>query len=133
MNVGPGIIAEFPVLTDEQVASVTRRGIHHHTTAGEVLDAAGERGYDFIVIEAAEVDVLRPAMPDAPEALIATGGPGPWSRIAFGSGAGAPTSTRGAVVAGEHLGGDHPAVFGAHCVAPAAAGTRSSRWSTSRA
>jgi len=100
MNVGPGIIAEFPVLTDEQVASVTRRGIHHHTTAGEVLDAAGERGYDFIVIEAAEVDVLRPAMPDAPEALIATGGPGPWSRIAFGSGAGAPTSTRGAVVAG---------------------------------
>jgi hypothetical protein len=37
-----------------------------------VLDAAGERGYDFIVIEAAEVDVLRPAMPNAPEALIAT-------------------------------------------------------------
>ena len=53
MAVGPGITAEFPVLTDEQVASVTRRGIHHHITAGEVLDAAGERGYDFIVIEAA--------------------------------------------------------------------------------
>jgi hypothetical protein len=31
-----------------------------------VLDAAGERGYDFIVIEAAEVDVPRPAMPNAP-------------------------------------------------------------------
>ena len=75
MNVGPGITAEFPVLTDEQVALVTRRGTRHHTTAGEVLDAAGERGYDFIVIEAAEVDVLRPAMPNAPEALIATWGP----------------------------------------------------------
>jgi hypothetical protein len=68
MNVGPGITAEFPVLTDEQVASVARPGTRHHTTAGEVLDAAGERGYDVIVIEAAEVDVLRPAMPNAPEA-----------------------------------------------------------------
>jgi hypothetical protein len=132
MNVGPGITAEFPVLTNEQVASVTRRGTRHHTTAGEVLYAASERGYDFIVIEAAEVDVLRPAMPNAPKALIATWGPRSWSRIAFGSGAGAPTSTHGAVVAGEHLGGDHPPVLGAHCAAPAAAGppaagTRSSR------
>jgi len=65
MNVGPGITAELPVLTDEQVASVARRGTRHHTTAGEVLDAAGERGYDFIVIEAAEVDVQRPAMTNA--------------------------------------------------------------------
>jgi hypothetical protein len=64
------------------VASLTRRGTHHHTTAGEVLDAAGERGYDVIVIEAGEVDVLRSAMPNAPEALIATWRPGPWSRIA---------------------------------------------------
>ena len=76
MNVGPGITEQFPVLTDEQVASVARRGTRHHTTAGEVLYAAGDRGYDFIVIEAGEVDVLRPAMPNAPEALIATWGPG---------------------------------------------------------
>jgi hypothetical protein len=75
LNVGPGITAEFPLLTDEQVASVARRGTRHHTTAGEVLYAAGERGYDFIVVEAAEVDVLRPAMPNAPKALIATWGP----------------------------------------------------------
>jgi hypothetical protein len=102
-----------------------------------VLYAAGDRGYDFIVIAAGEIDVLRPAMPNAPEALIAIWGPGPWSRIAFGSGAGAPTSTHGAVVAGEHVGGDYPLVLGAHCVVPAAggpaaggpaaAGTRSSR------
>jgi len=76
MNAGPGITGNFPVLTDEQVASVARRGTRHHTAAGEVLYAAGDRGYDFIVIEAGEVDVLRPAMPNAPEALIATWGPG---------------------------------------------------------
>ncbi len=76
MNVGPGITAEFPVLTDEQMASVARRGTRHHTTAGEVLYSSGDRGYDFIVIEAGEVDVLRPAMPNAPEVLIATWGPG---------------------------------------------------------
>jgi hypothetical protein len=132
MNVGPGITAEFPVLTDEQVASVARPGTRHHTTAGEVLDAAGERGYDFIVIEAAEVDVLRPAMPNAPEALIAT-----WAQIP-GRGSlsdqeqAPPTSTRGTVVGGEPVGGDHPPVLGAHRAAPAAggpaaAGTRSSR------
>jgi hypothetical protein len=66
--IGPrlGSPRSSPLLTDEQVASLTRRGTHHHTTAGEVLDAAGERGYDVIVIEAGEVDVLRPAMPNAP-------------------------------------------------------------------
>jgi thioredoxin reductase (NADPH) len=74
MNVGPGITAEFPILTDEQVASVGRRGTRHHTMAGEVLYAAGDWGYDFIVIEAGEVDVLRPAMPNAPEPLLATWG-----------------------------------------------------------
>jgi hypothetical protein len=67
MDVGPGITAEFPVLTEEQVASVAWRGTRHHTTAGEVLDAAGDRDYDFIVIEAGNVDVLRPAVPNAPE------------------------------------------------------------------
>jgi hypothetical protein len=46
---------------------VAWRGTRHHTTAGEVLDAAGDRDYDFIVIEAGNVDVLRPAVPNAPE------------------------------------------------------------------
>ena len=76
MTVGPGITAQFPLLTDEQVASVARRGTRHVTTAGEVLYAAGDRGYGFMVIEAGDVDVVRPAMPDAPETLIATWGPG---------------------------------------------------------
>jgi hypothetical protein len=34
------------------LASVARRGTRHHTTAGEVLYSSGDRGYDFIVIEA---------------------------------------------------------------------------------
>src|SRR5512143_718813 len=76
VTVGPGITAQFPLLTDEQVASLARRGTRHVTTAGEVLYAAGDRGYGFIVIEAGDVDVVRPAMPDAPETLIATWGPG---------------------------------------------------------
>jgi thioredoxin reductase (NADPH) len=64
------------LLTDEQLAAVARRGTRHVTSAGEVLYRAGDRGYDFIVVEAGEVDVVRPAMPEAPEALLATWGPG---------------------------------------------------------
>jgi thioredoxin reductase (NADPH) len=67
---------ESPLLTAEQLAAVARRGTRHVTAAGEVLYRAGDRGYDFIVIETGEVDVLRPAMPDAPETLIATWGAG---------------------------------------------------------
>lgn len=76
MSDGPDFTAEFPPLTDAQVAAVARRGSRHETVVGEVLYAAGDRGYDFIVIESGEVDVVRPAMPDAPESLIATWGPG---------------------------------------------------------
>ena len=76
MSGGPSVPADFPLLTDEQIASVARRGVRHETTIGEVLYQAGDRGYDFIVIESGEVDVVRPAMPDAPESLIATWGGG---------------------------------------------------------
>ena len=71
-----GISALLPSLTDEQLAVVVRRGTRHVTTSGEVLYQAGDRGYDFIVIETGEVDVVLPAMPDTPETLIATWGPG---------------------------------------------------------
>jgi thioredoxin reductase (NADPH) len=68
--------AELPPLTDAQVVSLARRGTRHETNAGDVLYSAGDRGFDFVVIESGEVDVVRPAMPDAPEVLIATWGPG---------------------------------------------------------
>ena len=70
MSTGPGTAVEFPLLTDEQLAAVARRGTCHVTTAGEVLYRAGDRGYDFIVIEGGEVDLLRPAMPDASERRV---------------------------------------------------------------
>jgi hypothetical protein len=98
-----------------------------------VLYAAGERGYDFIVIEATEVDVLRPAMPNAPKALIATWRPRSLGRGSLSDQDQAPRPVRTSrswlmnmsVV-------DPPPVLGAHCAAsaaagPAAAGTRSSR------
>jgi len=76
VSVAEGFTADFPVLSDEQISAVARRGTRHETRAGEVLYRAGDRGYDFIVIEAGEVDVVRPAMPDAAETLIATWGAG---------------------------------------------------------
>src|SRR3954452_7904132 len=68
--------ADLPLLTGAQIAAVARRGTRHETNAGEMLYQASDRGYDFIVIESGEVDVVRPAIPDAPEALIATWGAG---------------------------------------------------------
>src|SRR5436190_6255148 len=76
VSVGPGMTADLPLLTGAQIAAVARRGTRHETNAGEMLYQAGDRGYDFIVIESGEVDVVRPAMPDAPEALIVTWGAG---------------------------------------------------------
>jgi hypothetical protein len=49
MDVGPGITAEFPVLTDEQVAIGGAARNTPHPTAGEVPYAAGDRDDDFIV------------------------------------------------------------------------------------
>ena len=76
------------------------RGTRHHPTAAEVPYAAGDRDYDFIVIEAGTVDVLRPAMPNAPDP-DRNPGPGPLVADPVGSGAGAPTNTHGAVAAGD--------------------------------
>jgi thioredoxin reductase (NADPH) len=71
-----GITSEFPLLTSVQMAVLARHGTRHETAAGEVLYAAGDRGFDFIVVEAGEVDIVLPAMPDAPESVIVTWGPG---------------------------------------------------------
>jgi thioredoxin reductase (NADPH) len=76
VSTGPGTAVVPPLLTDEQLAAVASRGTRHVTTEGEVLYRAGDRGYDFIVIEDGEVDLVRPAMPDASEFLIGTWGRG---------------------------------------------------------
>jgi thioredoxin reductase (NADPH) len=64
-------------LTAAQLAALTARGRPQQTAAGDVLYAAGDRDFDFIIVESGEVDVIRPAMPGEPEeALIARWGPG---------------------------------------------------------
>jgi thioredoxin reductase (NADPH) len=73
---GPDAAPAFPLLSHEQIAAVGRRGTRQEAVVGDTLYSAGDRGYDFIVIEAGEVDVFRPEMPGAPEVLIATWGPG---------------------------------------------------------
>jgi thioredoxin reductase (NADPH) len=61
-------------LTSEQLAALARRGTRVETSVGDVLYSAGDRDFDFIVVESGEVDVVRPAMPGDPEALIVTWG-----------------------------------------------------------
>jgi thioredoxin reductase (NADPH) len=68
--------ASRATLTATQLATLERRGGREHTAAGDVLYTAGDRDFDFIVVESGEVDVIRPAMPGEPEALIVTWGPG---------------------------------------------------------
>jgi thioredoxin reductase (NADPH) len=59
-------------LTPAQLDALARRGSRVETSAGETVYSAGDRDYDFVVVEAGEVDVVRPAMPGEPEAMIAT-------------------------------------------------------------
>lgn len=66
----------FPTLTPGQLSALTRRGTRAQTSAGEVLYSAGDRDYDFIVVESGQVEVMRPAMPGDPEVLIASWGAG---------------------------------------------------------
>lgn len=65
-----------PTLTSEQLAALAGRGSRVATSVGEILYSAGDRDYDFVVVESGEVEVVRPAMPGDPEALIITWGPG---------------------------------------------------------
>ena len=43
---------------------------------GDVLFRAGDREYDFILIESGEVEIVREATPDAPEEVVARHGAG---------------------------------------------------------
>ena len=64
------------MLTNEQLSAAASRGTPSVTTAGQVLYAAGDPSYDFVVVASGRVDALRPAMLGASESLIATFGPG---------------------------------------------------------
>ena len=66
----------FPVLTEPQWRRLWERGDTAEVAVGDVLFAAGEREYDLIVIGSAEVEIVRHATVDAPEAVVARHGPG---------------------------------------------------------
>jgi thioredoxin reductase (NADPH) len=61
-------------LTVEQFAALALRGSRVEVVTGEILYSAGDRDFDFVVVESGEVDVVRPEMPGSPEALITTWG-----------------------------------------------------------
>ena len=68
----PGdIVRAIPPLTEKQREVVRRRGIEERVPAGHVLIAAGDDRYDFVLIEAGEVEILRPGRPDADEEILA--------------------------------------------------------------
>jgi thioredoxin reductase (NADPH) len=64
-------LPESPQLSAAQLAVVRRRATKRDVSIGDVLYRSGDRDYDFIVLESAAVDVVRPAMPGAAETLIA--------------------------------------------------------------
>ena len=63
----------LPKLTDEQLAVLSRYGQVEETTVGQVLFAAGDAGYDLMVLLAGEVDVYD--VRDGRRRQIATLGP----------------------------------------------------------
>ncbi|MCW2858096.1 MAG: FAD-binding protein [Marmoricola sp.] len=71
----PAPALEGPQLSTAQLDLVRRRAAVSQVSSGDVLYRSGDRDYDFIVLETAAVDVVRPAMPGADEALIASWGP----------------------------------------------------------
>jgi thioredoxin reductase (NADPH) len=62
----------FPTLTPEQLTSLRQRATPEDVTAGTDLFKAGDREYDFIVIETGAVDIIRGETPDSPEQVVAT-------------------------------------------------------------
>jgi CRP-like cAMP-binding protein len=61
-------------LTEEQIALLRREGQVRRVTAGEVLFAEGDRGYDFIVILSGLVAIVDHEAKT--ERVLTTGGPG---------------------------------------------------------
>lgn len=63
-------------LTQEQMETLRRFGVSSWADVGDVLFAPGEVDQDLVVVESAEVEVLRPSTQGSTEALVNTHGPG---------------------------------------------------------
>ena len=68
--------ASTAVLTVQEMSAARRFGRTESVVSGQLLFAAGDVDQDFFVIESAEVEILRPARPDAPEKVLTCHGPG---------------------------------------------------------
>jgi thioredoxin reductase (NADPH) len=67
----------FPTLAPaQQEALIQRAYARDEVIVGDTLFEAGDRNYDFILIESGEVDIVRQATPDAPEEVVAHHGAG---------------------------------------------------------
>lgn len=75
----PPADAPFPHLTDDHEARLLEYGVRDRAHAGEALFGPGQTSYDFILLETATVDMVRPATVDLPEAVVARHGPGRFS------------------------------------------------------
>lgn len=64
-----------PALTDEQWERLVAAGTPHDVVAGDVVFRTGEAGYDLIVIESGEVEIVRDALRWMGEVVITTMGP----------------------------------------------------------
>jgi thioredoxin reductase (NADPH) len=76
----PGPAPDSPSLTEltpDQAAIVVSRGRAEDVRAGHELYRAGDRDYEFVYVESAEVEIVRGATPDHhEEVVVITHGPG---------------------------------------------------------
>ena len=66
----------FPVLEDRHLARLRDYGERAQAEVGDLLFRAGQSGYDFIVLESAEVETFREARDQHGEAVLVRLGPG---------------------------------------------------------
>ena len=61
----------FPTLSPAHFAALAARSSAQDVEVGDLLWRAGDRAYDFVVIESGEVEIVREKTPDRPEEVVA--------------------------------------------------------------
>jgi thioredoxin reductase (NADPH) len=66
----------YPDLSASQAAALRSRSTPDIVAVGDLLFRAGDRDYDFVLVDSGEVEIVRGATPDAPEDVVARHGAG---------------------------------------------------------
>lgn len=66
------MLRRFPVLSSRQLARLQSYGTPDDVEPGALVFHAGDREYDLVFVESAEVEIVRSPTPNAPEAVVAT-------------------------------------------------------------